>query len=450
MEGMRRMKLKRYLFKFIFITVIFLVASNPSQARKFTLINKCSFPVWFGFLGGNNTPAPADNNYQLKPGDSSLVNIPLSFWSGVIAGRTNCSSSGCQTADCGGGTGRCAHGFNPPATQVEFTMNANGYDNYDVEVINGVNVPISVAPDINTKASDPYYCGAPGATSPSPGLGACSWNLNPPLVEFNWVTNGGNACSKASDCSGGLTCGLSFNPGQAKLLQKTCGKLLGYWTADQICGIQRDYGAPFNCNKQLTIPQKNRTWWDLYACIPPINSCYSGGVDNTCCGCVNWDQINIPVPSSPTTQRCTNVNPNWKSGVQPYLEWLKRACPTSYTYPYDDPSSSFRCPVTANYTITFCPNNNLPEKKCLPPANIQTSYAANKKSITLSWQQPAGSDTVLSYQVNDWKNRRMWVGSTLSYIDNTLPGTNGTFTYFLYSNCSSGQSDGVQKNVVIK
>src|SRR5262249_9279347 len=144
------------------------------------------------------------------------------------------------------------------------------------------------------------------------------------------------------------------------LLQKTCGRLLGYWTADQICGIQRNYGAPFNCSQTLPAPQNNLTWWNLFACVG-VGSCYASGAGTNCCGCVNWDQIGIPVPPGPTTAQCVNQNPNWVNGVLPGLSWLKKACPTVYTYPFDDMSSTFTCQQmvngtnAVNYTITFCP-----------------------------------------------------------------------------------------------
>lgn len=91
-----------------------------------------------------------------------------------------------------------------------------------------------------------------------------------------------------------------------------------------------------------------------------------------------------------------------------------------------------------------------PGKQCLPPANIQYTYTADKKNITLTWQQPANSDTINSYQVNDWQNKMMWTGNALTFTDKTLPGTDGTFTYFLYSNCPSGQSAGVKVDAIIK
>ena len=47
----------------------------------------------------------------------------------------------------------------------------------------------------------------------------------------------------------------------------------------------------------------------------------------------------------------------------PTLTWLKKACPTAYTYPFDDMSSTFICKNikngknTVNYEIVFCPDN---------------------------------------------------------------------------------------------
>jgi|GEM_PF-2929104 len=448
----------RQFFRFLLFASLIL-SSGVASARTFSFVNNCNYPVWFGFSSGGNSPAPANNNYQLTAnGGTNQVTIPANGWSGVIAGRTNCVNGSCDTADCGGGAGACVHGFSQPATQAEFTLNPTGTDFYDVEVINGFNIPISITPSATSQANNPYFCGSPGAASPSAGLGACSWQFAPPLVEYQWVTNGGSACAANSDCNGGNVCGLSFNPGNTPLLKKTCGKLLGYWTADQICGVQRDYGAPFNCSQ--TVPgQTGLTWWNLYACVN-VGSCYSPGAQPNCCGCVNWDQIGISVPASPITQQCRAANPNWTGTVQPSLAWLKQACPTAYTYPFDDMSSTFTCQSMANnnnvvnYTITFCPNGNNtpvppPSGKCLPPATIQASNTADKKSITLTWQQPSGSDTITTYQVNDWTNKPIWTGTATSFTDTTLPGTNGKFIYFLYSNCPSGQSAGVEEDVTI-
>lgn len=101
------------------------------------------------------------------------------------------------------------------------------------------------------------------------------------------------------------------------------------------------------------------------------------------------------------------------------------------------------------YTVTGGSIIPPPGQICQPPTNIQSSYTTDKKQITLTWGPPTNSDTILSYQVNDWTNKMMWKGTALTFVDKTLPGTNGKFTYYLYSNCTSGMSKGVQKDVYI-
>ena len=55
---------------------------------------------------------------------------------------------------------------------------------------------------------------------------------------------------------------------------------------------------------------------------------------------------------------CVNNNPTWASQVQPLLAVLKETCPTAYTYPYDDFTSTFQCRGQGStnllgYVITF-------------------------------------------------------------------------------------------------
>jgi hypothetical protein len=117
------------------------------------------------------------------------------------------------------------------------TLLTNTVDFYDIEIINGVHIGVSMEPTNTPAGSSPYSCGAPGSKFPtSTQTGGCSWNFNPPNVAYNWVTAGGSACTSNSDC-GSLICGNSFNPGHASLLMMTCGTRLGYWSADQICGL---------------------------------------------------------------------------------------------------------------------------------------------------------------------------------------------------------------------
>eukprot|EP00347_Sterkiella_histriomuscorum_P004062 403361889 len=370
--------------------------------RNLNFKNLCDQPVWVGFSGGSanarnsqstscggdgdcpdgthcvqtgpirqcfwQNPTPNDGNYRLDPHGQKQAAIPIYgdnneiIWSGIITGRTGCNSNTCETADCGGGDGGCkaGTGFQQPATQAEFTFVKKGVDFYDVEVINGIHLPISFGPT-NVGPQSAYKCGTPGAKFPTTHVGGCDWNLQPPNVEYNFVTAGGNQCSNDGQC-GGQKCGLSFNPGHADLLQRTCGRHLGYWSADQVCGLIPNFGAPFNCQDRLPSPNDGLTNWNLYACVG-VGSCYQPGASQGCCGCVNWDEEGVNVPSFPETDRCKNQNPIWHDRVKDTLKWMKKACPTAYTYPYDDISSTFTCQniqggiSQVDYQITFCPQN---------------------------------------------------------------------------------------------
>ena len=71
------------------------------------------------------------------------------------------------------------------------------------------------------------------------------------------------------------------------------------------------------------------------------------------------------MPSFPDTEKCKNKNPIWSERVKGTLWWLKNACPSAYTYPYDDMSSTFTCKFvednvnSVNYEIAFCPQNEV-------------------------------------------------------------------------------------------
>ena len=81
------------------------------------------------------------------------------------------------------------------------------------------------------------------------------------------------------------------------------------------------------------------------------------------------------------------INPTWTSDVQPGLQYLKAGCPTAYTYPYDDKSSTFTCSVMSggnnvvNYDIVWCP--------------LQASSPSSTPSPTNSTPKKSSSGTIL-------------------------------------------------------
>ena len=429
------------------VTTIGTVVASLSTTRTVTLINQCNFPVWFSLNGAalagyappscppgtsdgpsatcfwnNPTPISPSGNYQLASGGGTnkvtidAYNYGDVQWSGNISASTLCTGSGstgsCVQADCQnqGGTASCAvgQGFSQPATQAEITMNVNAADSYDVEVINGFHIPISMQPvyyqsgDTTIYANwNNYNCGTPGELTGQQEFGACNWkNATLPSPAsgtgsssgYYWVPIGGKSCditSATDQCSTSTTgqlCGLSIDRSN-NTLSPVCGEFLGYWSADQVCsysGLSSTVNTFFNCKQALSSAfPTNSTLYDLMRCKVPskdvnplYNSCYlsySGFTPdqiNTCCGCVDW--WNPAVTPSATilansnTQSCgTQIDPEWTTNVQPMIQWMKQACPSAYTFPFDDKTSSFGCtnnlptsPNSVGYIITFCEGGN--------------------------------------------------------------------------------------------
>lgn len=344
----------------------------------------------------NNTDNPG-NPFFLKYNGTSRIIIPTfdngidTVWSGGIAGRLNCNNNKCPIADCGGVSADTVRGCSPgkgfsqPVTTAEFTFNSenaittatfNGTryirsdntdtDTYDISMINGITfAPLSMQPlAVTWKSANPYNCGIPGFKKTRDPLGGCSWNFKPTSNSYNWVAfkKGANQCGS---CKAPEVCGMSYNPNATpgSKITKHCGIRLGYWTADAVCTADPQMNTPeFPCTDPV---QSSLTYADLFGCSSGnlAQSCYN--VDNnTCCGCVNWNTVSDVHVPYPPTQVCKGMNPIWQTNSQPRLEFLKRGCPTAYTYPYDDASSTFTCQKlnkdninTTNYLITFCPQN---------------------------------------------------------------------------------------------
>lgn len=73
------------------------------------------------------------------------------------------------------------------------TLSKTGADFYDVEVINGVHIPISMGPT-NTDSDGAYKCGNPGSPLPRSNVGECNWDLQPPSNNYIYVSTGGQPC----------------------------------------------------------------------------------------------------------------------------------------------------------------------------------------------------------------------------------------------------------------
>ncbi|HAT8641114.1 TPA: thaumatin domain-containing protein [Legionella pneumophila subsp. pneumophila] len=428
------------------ITFGTVLTTLPTE-RTVTLVNECDFNVWFSLNGSQlasspncpstpcpngsscntstnkcfwNNPSPnvvvAPQAYLLTAaGGTNNVTIPVTNadpniqWSGNISASTLCNGTTCQQAACGnnGGTTSCAPGigFTQPATQAEITMNLTTSDSYDVEVINGFHIPISMQPiyyqaGVTTIPAVPnnYNCGEPGKDTAANGFGACDWDTaTVPVINqvpgngFYWVTGGGQGCSITSTnpgCPAMTLCGLDSN------FNQVCGNFLGYWSSDQVCGssnVPASVQSYFKCNQPLptsTTPfyPSGAVLSNLMLCSVPkgftgprYNTCYNAYPSSSstdiaqCCGCADWwnpaQTNNAVIGANPNTESCTQpgalqpqTNAQWNSFVQPMIQWMKQACPSAYIYPFDDKTSGFTCtnnlsgqPNSTSYIIRFCP-----------------------------------------------------------------------------------------------
>lgn len=400
------------------------VVTSISNSRTIHLVNQCGFDVWWSMVGGAVTNSPACssnadcplgsscnqssqicyyNNYGPTSGgyhlamnngvaDTKIIQTPAStpsdgiLWKGLISASTKCVGTSCQNNDCqnNGGTTSCTAGvgFAQPATEAEFTLQlvgAGSVDTYDISNVNGFSFPISMA--TNQSAAD-YTCGTAGNNLASGNLNACDFShVTPPTNMYYWVTNTGTACTNQNTCTDNTQiCGLAFDK-VANNFTKNCGAFLGYWAANQICQTNPSFSSPFGdsfkCNQYLASPFPDTTYslTQLMKCSPPVsnaplfNSCYlnySGYSDSKlaqCCGCTDWVGIATPSASCPARQ----TDSQWTQYVEPLIRWMKQACPTSYSYPFDDKASTFQCTAapTTEYTITFCPGtgSGLPANK---------------------------------------------------------------------------------------
>lgn len=85
-------------------------------------------------------------------GASSSLDVPAP-WSGRFWARSGCASDStgkftCLSGDCASGQIACnGAGAIPPASLIELTLAANGgQDFYDISLVDGFNLPVSLAP----------------------------------------------------------------------------------------------------------------------------------------------------------------------------------------------------------------------------------------------------------------------------------------------------------------
>ncbi|KAI0729579.1 thaumatin-like protein [Fomitopsis betulina] len=150
-----------------FIATSLVLAAGVAADRSFTVTNKCSYTIWPAFFTGAGTSTPSyPTGWEAPPGNSVIFSVPDDWNSGRIWGRVDCDFSNpnpatqCATGGCNGGLECATTGGTgvPPATVAEFTLSGvsggNGLDNYDVSLVDGFNIPLSITNDQGCHIAD--------------------------------------------------------------------------------------------------------------------------------------------------------------------------------------------------------------------------------------------------------------------------------------------------------
>lgn len=332
-------------------------------------------------------------------------------WSGNIYARTHCdnlasvssnSSSNNSTARHGCKTGLCGSscsvvsGPTGPTTLAEMTLTAQ-QDYFDVSVINGINLPISITPfnEMNSFIPNPdlaanpttatYWCTAAGASG-----APWSFPSSSATEEYRLVVPSSEAsptpCTTSASCGSGEVCGTAMvlvrgPEGDVWLptdqTQKVCGELAGLWTLNELCAWTAGQYGP--CNGAAG---SSGTLAQLLGCYgPDATSCFQNTASANCCGCSTWSSLGLSA-----TKQCVSTNPDWHTYAEPSLKWLKQGASSSYVYPFDDTSSSYVC---AGYSASSLKQENL------TIGNVSLGSTTNDASYEIEYC-PGGVDVTLT------------------------------------------------------
>ncbi|EOA39828.1 hypothetical protein CARUB_v10008496mg [Capsella rubella] len=261
------------------MALLFLLVSNllvTAMSRTITMENKCEYPVWpasYTYVGELQT-----TGFLLEKGYTQRTINVTSPWIGYIWGRTLCTTNtsggfSCVTGDCNSGQIECSvpHMENSTISKTNFTLDPglpatlaefnlaydDGDDYYDVNVMNGYNLPLLVTPEEEK-------CQSIGC-----------------VVELN----------------------------------KTCPSELRLYSNDT--GSKDPYACRTSCQKN-PLP-------DL-CCVRPY----------------------VGEKSVVDSKECKRTI---------YSETLNQTCPGAYSYAYDNKISTFTCPSSSNFVVTFCPTS---------------------------------------------------------------------------------------------
>ena len=160
---------QQYLLVFLLTTTLMSTMNTAAAAaHDIRFVNSCLETVWVGTLSNAGFDSSvllllANGGFPLDVGATRTIQAPTA-WQGRFWGRTGCATDNnnnnngsstnsrftCETGDCGSNSMECqGMAGRPPATLVEMTLDADccgGIDFYDVSLVDGYNLPLSITP----------------------------------------------------------------------------------------------------------------------------------------------------------------------------------------------------------------------------------------------------------------------------------------------------------------
>ncbi|KAI7879281.1 Osmotin, thaumatin-like protein [Lichtheimia hyalospora FSU 10163] len=127
-------------------------------SKKIVVSNNCKDTLKVGV--STNGQSGGGESFDLSPGSSQTI-TKSDHWGGRVWGA-HCGDGG------GDDGGHCSGGANNPASLAEFFFKGmGGHDYYDISLVDGYNLPMTINPDKGGGGNGKYKCGSPSCDVPS-------------------------------------------------------------------------------------------------------------------------------------------------------------------------------------------------------------------------------------------------------------------------------------------
>ncbi|KAG0164569.1 hypothetical protein DFQ28_010151 [Apophysomyces sp. BC1034] len=215
------------------ILVVLYILALAACDKTIQVTNNCQDVVSVGVL--TNGGGSSDQTFDLTPKASRSVSKP-DTWGGRVWGRHQCSGSSSKDAQQCGNPGAT----NPASLAEFFFKGAFGKDFYDISLVDGYNLPMSISPV--SQGTGGYNCGSPKCdTMPS-----CPQEYAVKDATGNVVACQ-SACSKtntaAACCTGANDDPSKCTPGDhSNNIKKACPDAYSFAYDDQT--------STFECNSE--------------------------------------------------------------------------------------------------------------------------------------------------------------------------------------------------------